>query len=114
MSEIPDTPAGRLLGCVNRIETEHSPLPWHVGASGASIQRGSETLAWLFSDEEDTSGKANAAFICRAVNSFDELLAACKRARDIEYSVTQGQERELRVGYLTMLDMAIARAEPQE
>ena len=40
----------------------------------------------------------------------DELLAACERALAVETSTTQGQERELRVGYLDMLRAAVSKA----
>jgi hypothetical protein len=45
----------------------------------------------------------------REVNA--DLLAACKRALLVENSVTQGQERALRVGYVDMLRAAVAKAE---
>jgi hypothetical protein len=50
----------------------------------------------------------------------DELLAhrvehphhaACRRALAVETSTTQGQERELRVGYLDMLRAAITKGD---
>ena len=41
----------------------------------------------------------------------DALLAACQRALAVETSVTQGQERELRVGYLDVLRAAITKGE---
>lgn len=47
----------------------------------------------------------------RKVEIHDELVAALRRAHAIERSVTQGQERELRVGYPEMLTAALAKAE---
>lgn len=39
-----------------------------------------------------------------------ELLACCERALAVEKSVTQGQEMELRKGYLLMLETAVSKA----
>lgn len=47
----------------------------------------------------------------RLISAAPELLEACKRALAIEESVTQGQEVELRQGFLDMLRVAIAKAE---
>ena len=54
-----------------------------------------------------------AADLCRRINSHESLLAACQRAYDVEDSVTQGLERELRVGYFDMLKAALADAGKQ-
>ncbi|MDP2952895.1 MAG: hypothetical protein Q8O76_06235 [Chloroflexota bacterium] len=62
--------------------TEHTPTPWVVdakpimGNSGPAIRTVGRHIARMgWNDEED---KANAAFIVRAVNSHDGLLAAVK------------------------------------
>jgi len=44
-------------------------------------------------------------------NEVERLRAAVKRALAVEQSVTQGQERELRVGYVKILEAALAGEE---
>jgi len=70
--------------------SEHTPTPWHVMPQGFSRQNTPTVYA---ADSElryiavcndqlniiPTNNLANAEFIVRACNSFDGLLAACKR-----------------------------------
>ena len=64
------------------------------------------TITGPFAGEKSTA-EANAALIAAA----PDLLAACQRALAVETSTTQGQERELRVGYLDVLRAAITKGE---
>lgn len=65
------------------MEMRHTPLPWrkedHQTAPCDIVGPNGNVLAHVFfTDEEE--GEANADLVVRAVNSHDDLLAACKHA----------------------------------
>lgn len=92
--EMSTSEAKRTIG---RTPSAHTPTPWHVSQTGTSVYFVDERLErGEIEDEQahpahDTTicecdmdthpgidPEANAAFIVRAVNSFDDLLAACE------------------------------------
>lgn len=93
--------------------SKHTPGPWTIGGSR-------DWSGWVVGPESTppvaTIGqgveewRANGKLIAAA----PELLEAVQRALAVEASVTQGQERELRAGYLDLLRAAIAKAEGAE
>lgn len=100
---------------------KHTPTPWKLGGTHRSTQGRvivSTTApfeivaeAYDFNKyDRDAEKESNAALIVRAVNAHAELVKALERAYAIEFSVTQGQETELREGYRDMLKAALAKA----
>ncbi|HYD06525.1 MAG TPA: hypothetical protein VEC60_12410 [Reyranella sp.] len=74
-------------------EVKHTPTPWvrsgnllHVGTSTRAKNRIAATFRY------DDNADANAAFIVKAVNAHDELVAALTRIRDFDRDVTGGPE----------------------
>ena len=64
---------------------------------------------------EDGEGEANAAFIVRACNSHDELVAACKEAfNQIQYLHEKFQVTGSGCQVLAKLETAIAKAKGKE
>ncbi|CUW85647.1 hypothetical protein N5C66_03720 [Rhizobium pusense] len=66
--------------------TTHTPTPWFLNEAQDFVKGDGRHIAVLF-DGTPTSPtvkerKSNAAFIVRACNAHDELLAALKAARD--------------------------------
>jgi hypothetical protein len=73
-------------------KTKHTPIPWKVQAEFLTIYATSDpargtgitiAIAQILVDQLDggsQEAEANAAFIVRACNSFDDLLAACENA----------------------------------
>jgi len=65
---------------------EHTPTPWIVVNKidlhffGRPIGTCNGKNRWITKEKSDQENTTNAAFICRAVNNFDGLLSACKRA----------------------------------
>jgi hypothetical protein len=94
----------------------HTQTPWRV-AKGYRITGGPQGHTYVasldnvkhFSPEELD---ANAAFIVRAVNSHDEMLAALKAARAVVHECTHRERGRLQL-VATTLDAAIAQAEAQ-
>lgn len=90
---------------------QHTPTPWRVAESAAEkdcwymeaqYQGFNEGPDWTSVGEDDgTFDKEDAAFIVKAVNCHEALLAACKRARNSLDLDTQAIEQ---------LDHAIAKA----
>ena len=97
-------------------DTVHSPLPWRVyhtqgGTSVGvrSIGNGARRVCYMSSVGKGINVTANAAFICRAVNSFDELLAALKAY------VAACDQQDIKLGSITGdAEAAIAKAEHKE
>ena len=63
--------------------SKHTPTPWH--SFGPIIHHNGQHVAHVVNNERHPDGdtgspeqRANAEFIVRACNSFDDLLAACK------------------------------------
>jgi hypothetical protein len=54
----------------------HTPTPWRIGIAGRVL--GGDGLSVV-----SFNRKANAAFIVRAVNAHDDLVAALRKARNI-------------------------------
>lgn len=61
----------------------HTPTPWHVGMNPGPIVYGQkgEQIANCRDMLTNDECKENAAFIVRAVNAHDEMLAALKQMR---------------------------------
>lgn len=97
-----------------------APTPWKQrlvnGFIAAENQETGELLVLNSANKFDTvihrlnENAANLARIAELEAQRDAMLAACERALAIEKSVTQGQERELRQGYRTILVDALAAA----
>jgi hypothetical protein len=92
-----------------------TPGPWRVADEDGSlgtVKAGdiqvlhAVMVARSDSDAGSPIRKANTVLAAAA----PDLLAACERALAIHDSVTQGQERELRVGYADLLRAAIEKA----
>lgn len=107
------------------METKHSPLPWHTGGKLGAIVYDADgkpvANAVTFNGVESERMTANAARIVRAVNSRDDLLAACKEAeRIIRWAAQEAEGRvkaEIVGGWLhhaNNLRKTIARAERQD
>jgi hypothetical protein len=56
----------------------HTPTPWELG--GKATIRSAVTPRYVATLENNSERAANAAFIVRAVNNFDSLVAALKEA----------------------------------
>ncbi len=102
--------------------TKHTPLPWKTFIRGRVIEVkpkpfGLPIVGWTGFDESDVpieTHKANARLIVRAVNAHNDLLAACKEARQWLGDAPPDGEGEFydelrRV--LSIIDAAIAKGE---
>jgi hypothetical protein len=88
-------------------ETTHSPLPWTSHADGHCYHRIKSSTRHLVARDLD---EPDAAFIVRAVNTHEQLLAACREAERFIYA----DLADAHVGVmLKQLRTAIAAAEPQ-
>jgi hypothetical protein len=92
----------------------HTPGPWGMEASAPEV--GGWEIAPLDADGECDWDREVASVIsnvedARLLTAAPDLYAACRRALAVETSVTQGQERERREGYLDLLRAALAKAE---
>jgi len=69
--------------------TKHTPTPWAAG--GSVIEREGETIAQAFRMTGCPIDQpvVNAAFIVRAVNSHDQLVAALREAIEIIQAIDQ-------------------------
>lgn len=58
--------------------SEHTPTPWASSSDGLEIHAGGQRIGLTFIGGRlgYNTGKANAAFIIRAVNAFHSMLAA--------------------------------------
>jgi hypothetical protein len=65
-------------------ERKHTPVPWTAAEYSPILWEifGEKEMHVLFIDN-NRQGLANAEFICRAVNTHDELLRACKELREV-------------------------------
>ncbi len=97
-------------------ETKHSPTPWECGVAGEDPKLfliGSAPV--FFGSVNDCpyhDGEANARFIIRAVNSHDDLLAACKAMLDID-NPEPGHQGHITAGEARrMAAAAVRKAEP--
>lgn len=91
------------------VDLQYSPDPvdgagrkWFSVIESADGHRVMETFGATAEEAE-----ANARLVLQRVNAYDALFAAVTRAYQVEHSVTQGEERELRQGYHRLLDEAI-------
>jgi hypothetical protein len=92
--------------------TEHSPLPWSAGIDNTIWGSDGFRVARMHPPDVGivdlpTREKEDAEFICRAVNSHDDLLAAL---RAILFQVRQGKVLE-RDACIAQARAAIAKAE---
>jgi hypothetical protein len=92
--------------------TDHrTPLPWHRDRSGSGyykfVIRGPQDhyIGRIERGHGDAVGEANLAFILRAVNAHDALVAALKMARPI---VDRDSGND---GDVAQIDAALAKAE---
>lgn len=62
---------------------ENSKLPWRLGRNGGddTVFSGNDVVAMCDTDTNSKRDKANAAFIVRACNSFEALVAALEYCR---------------------------------
>lgn len=66
---------------------KHTPTPWQAKPFGDNawvVMRGDMVLAVLSREDHPQWNEANAKFICRAANSHDALLEACKAWMKVE------------------------------
>ncbi len=71
------------MGTTKQAPAPHTPTPWRiVDDSELTIAdaHGGSAIAYLNMDPNEKVRYADAAFIVRAVNAHDDLLAACKDA----------------------------------
>jgi len=74
------------------MSTERTEGPWETSAGGTSIHstnRGSDFIAAVNTGFRVERARANAAFIVRACNSHDDLLAACQAAVSLRHAAEQ-------------------------
>jgi hypothetical protein len=106
-------------------ETKHTPVPWHLdigyddekcetgtSISITEINRLLHDFKWADCEEWELD-LANAQFIVQAVNCHDELLKACKAARD-GFLLLADQHDDNWMGYVAYIDKlnaVIAKAE---
>jgi len=67
--------------------SEHTPLPWvknDLARIESEKEHGWVNDGWIICDCDGPDGEHNAAFIVRAVNSHDELLAALKELLELQ------------------------------
>ena len=99
------------------MDTKHTPLPWTTDGrtlvqevDGKSYWSGQPYIADCLisqSMREPGNTKANADFICRAVNNHYELLEACKAALQAMRTI----EKDCHDSAREQLKVTIARAE---
>ena len=72
------------------MEAKHTPIPWlvHRMTSTYQIPIRSENGTWIGSVDAGRigggqEGQANAEYIVRACNAYEDLLAACKSVADL-------------------------------
>lgn len=108
---------------------KHSPIPWHIGLKpgpyvyGSSGEEIADCRGIVLEDEDigTPENKANAAFIVKAVNCHEELLATLKELNTINLTLLgyYGNLIDLRVvgdefgGYRERVEQAIAKAEAE-
>jgi len=71
--------------------SEHTPLPWvknDLARIESEKEHGWVNDGWIICDCDGPDGEHNAAFIVRAVNSHDELVAACRLASQTVEEIT--------------------------
>ncbi len=92
-----------------REHSDHTPTPWETDWSGQIRQAGGEELFIA----DFGPNEPNAAFIVRAVNSHEELLAAARKAFDVlrEASFVSGLIESQYDDALKSVGEAIAKAE---
>ena len=75
------------------MSTKHTPGPWKISRDDASMIRASDGSPLAFTGSKDLErDDINAAFIVRACNNHEALLAALIQIRDMDY-VPQFAER---------------------
>lgn len=103
------------------MNAQHTPTPWHVGdGKAARIIYGQDGYAiadaTVYHGRHGGAEEANAAFIVRAVNAHDDLVAALRKARNAisEEVLAAGDEdhptiaRHARI--IDEIDAALAKA----
>lgn len=111
MAKPESQPTNPATASTNQSHAQHSPLPWHVAeaSSGGFFVdvRGDDSRLLAIAAKTGIRGEAeaNAAFIVRAVNAHDDLVAALTQARR-EY----GAFGRLSGEALVQMDAAIAKA----
>lgn len=102
-------------------ETKHTPIPWKFDPYWSLIMAGKTEIAAVHA--AITAGElakrkrldeahANAKFICRAVNSHTDLLAALKLIADAETHVISGAHGQLEA-VVAVARKAIQKTEAQ-
>lgn len=96
------------------MSAEHTPTPWKVEKSGVIMDMHEAVVGTLL---ERPTQSANAAFIVRAVNAHDDLVAALKEANKLCDSARFGGLREpegrLAQKLRMLIPELIAKAEAQ-
>lgn len=101
------------------METKHTPGPWKTGPrmSRVVIQPPGWNVDMCVADcdakyapESEDEKCANAAFIVRACNNFDELLAACEEAYKLDAIDNGALYEAWKKQLLAKLQAAIAKA----
>jgi hypothetical protein len=102
---------------------KHTPLPWRTALTDETSIVGSDnsdvaSMSGDYHGGDHENMAANAALICRAVNSHAELVAALEAARDAiaEWGAYAGpyfQEKWDLAGDIAKIDSVIARAKVQ-
>jgi hypothetical protein len=72
-------------------EAKHTELPWHVAGNIVTESHGVAIAKCFDRGYETPDVLANAAFIVRACNSHDALLAACEAVRQCLEIMDNGQ-----------------------
>jgi hypothetical protein len=108
-------------------EPKHTPIPWRIGYYNAQkctigivvdTDAGEDVVAEVCHHDgylPGEFGEANAAFIVRACNSHDALLAACRRLLDVidEYGLHDHAGEDIGDVETSAARAAIAEAEGQ-
>jgi hypothetical protein len=101
----------------------HTPTPWkleHYGIGDSETQivsyaenKGTKIIARLAPHGDFEKRESDAAFIVRAVNAHDELIAALKQARESYVYRTRHENKVVGEGdtLLSVIDAALAKAE---
>lgn len=107
-----------------KTEPTHTPTPWHLNADPQYIQDQYANIVAVIharldgkrNAEIELEGKANAAFIVRAVNSHEALLEVQQRAEELADVVRNGGNYRQAVEWFDEANkayIAIAQAEVQ-